>query len=460
MPRFAMALPPRRRASLAGCSKGSNTNGQKFSILRRVNLQTDVSFGDVSVLVTKSRTVFAGALGRKAVTPSSEARPSSWRRSWWPLLLLFALLFALPAEAQTSTSSDGWSEFQHHRAALQSVLAPLPGIAISPSLTAAALAGAALVCETQVHERLSMLCDVPLVARLNKSSSRGLFFLLSAFALVCYLANTGKFQGVLGKALKVLEIGPTLAAYFLVSRDVLDPVAPVGSQAATILAAGAGPVLVALGLCLGLVALLLVRLTAEVIVWLSPFPFVDAIFETGSRVVALGFLLLAFLSPAAAAVIALLSMCLAMLLVRSSLRTLAFVFRMVVRPLYARLAETPLPPLVEPAWTNAHAGEPCALAIPAAALEVPGIRPRTGGRLVAGPDGVFFASQGRWARERRARLNGTDRHVRLLQRPFWTEVQATERGVPIARLALAHDLQPLHRAIAARLNAQTMCEDA
>jgi len=389
-----------------------------------------------------------------------EAHPSSSRRSLWPLLLLFFLLLALPAQAQTQTSSDGWSEFQHHRAALQSVLAPLPGIAISPSLTAASLAGVALVCETQVHDRLSMLCDVPLVARLNKSSSRGLFFILSAFALVCFLANTGKLQGVFGKALKLLEIGPTLAAYFLVSRDVLDPVAPAGAQTATVMAAGAGPVLVALGLCMGLVALLLVRLTAEVIVWLSPFPFVDAIFETGSRLVALGFLLLALLSPTAAAVVALLSMGLAMLLVRSSLCTLAFVFSMVIRPLYARLVESPIPPLIEPDWTKAHADEPCALAIPAAALEVPGIRARTGGRLVAGPGGVFFASRGRWGRERRARLNGTDRHLRLLQRPFWTEVQASERGVPIARLALSHDLHPLHRAIAAHLDARTMCEDS
>jgi hypothetical protein len=400
----------------------------------------------------------------------SEVPVSRWRwRLHLPLLLLLSTLAALPADARVVDkaviSSDamawwhGGHDPQRERSVLQSLLAPLPGVAISPSLTAASVAGAALVCRTSVNVRFPSLCQAPLVAHVSRSASLGLFVALSVFALICFFANTGKLQGLVGKLLKLLEIGPAVFAYFLVARDILGDTATSPIRKASAFSPGSFPSWVALGVCLGLLLLLLVRLTVEMIVWLSPFPFVDAIFETLSRVLAFGFLVLALVSPGTAAVLAVVGLGVALLLVRSSLRGLRFVFRMVVRPLYCRLVKGPMPALIEPAWADKHADEGCTLAIPATALNVPGVHQRESGRLVSGPDGVFFVSRGRLARERRQRLDGIDRHLRLLRRPFWTEVLAVQRSVPVARLALADDLHPLRRGIAARLGAEELRND-
>lgn len=74
----------------------------------------------------------------------------------------------------------------------------------------------------------------------------------------------------------------------------------------------------------GVTALIVVRTALDVIIWLSPFPFVDGLFQLVKLAFTLGLVLLAVLFPAAAIVVNLVILVAAIFLVRWALRTAVF----------------------------------------------------------------------------------------------------------------------------------------
>ena len=217
----------------------------------------------------------------------------------WRSLGAFALI-ALAAWAWTARShadvrrepghqlqaiDAGLRDSQEMVGLLQAVLGPLPAVAMSPSLTLATVTGVGLLCEASeeqpdVHRWVGGVCGAPMLAHARAHSSVTLFVLLAAFALACYLANIGKIAGIVGKGLKVVEAVPTLLTYFVFVLTVLVPSAAGEPGFASLdMVTPMLAVALALAAATALAAMMLVRFAIDVLVWLSPFPFVDAVSE-------------------------------------------------------------------------------------------------------------------------------------------------------------------------------------
>jgi hypothetical protein len=344
---------------------------------------------------------------------------------------------------------------------VQSLLAPLPGMAASPSLTASAVTAIALACDSSsIQGVLGNLCRAPVIARVRERASLPLLIGISIFTAICFLANTGKLQGLLGKLLKLVETVAGLAAYLVLAQataagagsTTTAPVAAV-SMMGTLDLAGALPLAVALAA--GLAAMMLVRLAIDIVVWLSPLPFVDLLLETAERGLALAFLALMLLSPTAAAVLAVIVLVLALLAARWAARTLDFIARVVLQPLVARLFDSPPPELVDdhlaarfPQMTGP------AVAAEAMALRVAGLPARARGALFSTAGGVVFTVRRRLRSALVRRLDGPGCELELVRATLWFELRVISGGEVAMRLALPASIAPIRGQLAAALGAR------
>lgn len=202
--------------------------------------------------------------------------------------------------------------------------------------------------------------------------------------------------------------------------------------------------------------MLVVRFAFDVLIWLSPFPLVDFLFETAKNVVSLAILGLYFLSPTLAAVVAGLFLLVSLLLYGWAVRILDLAFGVVLRPLLARFFPSLRTGLVEPdVVSRLGLPEGSRIATPATALALRGVPKRRSGALVQTEAGLFFVPR-TWLRKPRRYPLGQGAQRPVLSRGlFWLELRTTAPDGRAQRIALSKTLLPE----AERLRALVGAED-
>jgi hypothetical protein len=167
-------------------------------------------------------------------------------------------------------------------------------------------------------------------------------------------------------------------------------------------------------------------LALDVLIWLSPIPFIDLIFETCKVVFSLVFLAIYFLlSPLVAAILGILLLVPCFILLPWAIRLLSFAYRIVLCPILAQFSETFAPKLIDPDLANTAGGHEVPLACHAYALKARGFKKR---EAVA----LFNANNQRTVRtlrvKRRTRqLGGGNEQVLLGRALAWIELQVVSQ---------------------------------
>jgi hypothetical protein len=355
-----------------------------------------------------------------------------------PLLLLAALLLTGSRPARAQVVPEAAVPVQRHAAEvmgaghlIQQVFGPMPAVAGTPFLGLSVLSGAALLSETDFVRNsdsavLRGFRDNALLAEARRYSTLPLFLSLLGLSLLTWLANSGKIRGAFGKLLRVAEDSSVLVTYGLLALVTLlgatrGAAAP---RVAVVTEMGVwsvpSDILLALGLAMAMAVMMTVRYAFDVLIWLSPFPFVDFGFETLKKVLSLGFMAIYFMSPVAASALGILVLLPALFLYRWALRILSFTFRIVLRPLLEKLFSAPRPEIKDE------------VAIPVSALTLRGVRRRAPGTLLRIAEGVTFAAA---SPLRRRRIVLADRLV-LARTLLWLELRAIHPDGRMERIAL------------------------
>jgi len=373
-----------------------------------------------------------------------------------PLLLLTAALLltgSRPARAQVLPEAA--VPVQRHAAEvmgaghlIQQVFGPMPAVAGTPFLGLSVLSGAALLSETDFVRNsdnavLRGFHDNALLAEARRYSTLPLFLSLLALSLLTWMANSGKIRGAFGKLLRVAEDSSVLVTYGLLALVTLLGAtrgAPAPRVAVMMGAMGVwsvpSDILLAVGLAMAMAVMMTVRYAFDVLIWLSPFPFVDFGFETLKKLLSLGFMAIYFASPVAASALGILILLPALFLYGWALRILSFTFRILLRPLLARLFSAPRPE------TSG--------AIHVSALTLRGVRRRAPGALLRTAEGVTFVSA---SPLRRRRIVLTDRLV-LVRTLLWLELRAIHPDGRVERIALPRTYAPDFERLRALLGAE------
>lgn len=394
--------------------------------------------------------------------------------------VVVAALLCLPARAG---AEEGTAAIRTHgdrvttvASLAQQVFGPLPAVASTPFLGLAALSGVGLLTDTSLVREtrwswLATLRDNALVAEARRYSTWPRFLALAGLALLGYLANSGKLQGVAGKAFRLFEDSSVLVGYTLLAVASLPDGSPGPPRVAEAGILGSlAPYLLPLATALALGTMMAVRFAFDVLIWLSPVPFVDLLFETSKKVVTLGVLLLYLWSPALAAALCLVALLVALLAAGWAFRVLGLYRRVLLNPLLAALVPGFFPRLVDAGEARRCGLDPAKarLAAPAVALALPGLPKRTAGLLVAreGAAPSFEVPGSRWpgilrglgrGRPRSLALAEPGGRLRIGRTLLWLEVRVVDASGRLrARLALSRALEPSFETIRAALGADDL----
>ena len=337
-----------------------------------------------------------------------------------PSLFLVTLLLCLNASwaarpalaASPSSAADSTAEvsprdaFKSQQAEalrlgkkLEQLFGYVPAVACTPYLGLAAISGAALLADTEYARSSSNpivrgICDSAPVQSARRYSSGALFGLLAFMALMSFVLSSGKIRATLGKLLGMAEGTLGVLAYGALSISAFAAPALAAEPPRIAILGFDVPRAIVLGLAisLGLGAMLVVRLAFDVLIWLSPFPLVDFLFEVAKNVLSLGLLALYFASPALAAGLAVVLLLVSLILYGWAIRVMELAFGVVLRPLLARIFPSLRTHLIEAdvvSRLGLTGGTP-RIATPATALALPGAPKRRSGALVLTEAGLFF----------------------------------------------------------------------
>ncbi|MDH4155058.1 MAG: hypothetical protein OEV01_14845 [Nitrospira sp.] len=271
------------------------------------------------------------------------------------------------------------------------VFGPLPAIASTPFLGLAVLTGTALLVEEPVfaNSELRLVQQIrrnSLILQAKPYASWWLFGTFTSLAGLTWLANSGKLRGTFGKFVRIAEDIAVGLLYLMVGADTLMPntgnvglpeLHPAIVLAGIVPALESSTAILILAALISLVTMMLTRLALDVLIWLSPVPFIDMIFETCKVLFSLAFLAIYFfLSPLVAAMLSLLLLVPCFLLLPWAIRLLHFGYRIVLCPILAQWSPAFVPQLIEPALAQKAGGDGVTLACPAWVLKARGFKKR------------------------------------------------------------------------------------
>ncbi len=365
---------------------------------------------------------------------------------------------AKPAELPAVTEPGGEEVFRSHQAGavrlgrkFQEFFGAAPAVASAPYLSLAAISGAALFADTE-YARSSTnpvvrgMCDSAPVQTARRYSSGTLFGLLAFMALVSFVASSGKLRATVGKLLGMAEGSVATAAYLALSIGAFAAPAMAAEPPSLALMGLDVPQAVLLGLAIafGLGVMLVVRFAFDVLIWLSPFPLVDFLFETAKNIVSVGLLALYFLSPALAAGVAAVLLVISLLLYGWAVRVMELTFGVVLRPFLARFVPALRTSLIETdvvSRLGLASGAP-RIATPVTALVLRGVPKRRSGSLVLTGDGLFFVPRTYLRKSRWLPLGQGPQKPIVSRGLFWIELRTTAPDGRIQRIALSRTLVP------------------
>lgn len=330
------------------------------------------------------------------------------------------------------------------------VFGPLPAIASTPFLGLAVLTGTALLIDQPLltNSDLRLLQQIrrnSLILQAKQYASWWLFGTFVILAGLTWLANSGKLRGTLGKFIRIAEDVAVGLLYLMVGADALTPntqsasspeLYPTIALASVVPAFESSTAILILAALISLATMMLTRLALDVLIWLSPVPFIDLIFETCKIVFSLAFLAIYFLlSPLVAAVLGLLLLVPCFMLLPWAVRLLHFAYRIVLCPILAQLSPAFVPQLIEPAVAQRAEGDGVTLACSAWVLKARGFKKR---EAVA----LYHTSGQRTVRPRHAKrrtrtLCNVDEEVLLGRALAWIELRiVTKDGQLVDQYAL------------------------
>lgn len=254
---------------------------------------------------------------------------------------------------------------------------PLPAIASTPFLGLAVLTGTALVMEEPVFAKsewrlVQQIRQNSLILQAKQYANWWVFGAFALLAGLTWLVNSGKIRGAFGKVLRIAEDIAVGLLYLMIGADTLMPKDLAASSSALhpqIMHASvfgdfeSSTAILILAALISLVTMMLTRLALDVLIWLSPVPFIDLIFETCKVVFSLAFLAIYFLLiPLVAAILGILLLVPCFILLPWAIRLLNFAYRIVACPILAQFSDTFVPKLVEPDLADAAGGSEVTLA--------------------------------------------------------------------------------------------------
>jgi hypothetical protein len=330
---------------------------------------------------------------------------------------------------------------------------PLPAVAATPFFGLAVITGAALMVDASVNVPggpwlQRHLGRNPLIAQTRKIATWWLFVLLSMLALVSYLSNSGKVQGVVGKGIHLVEGTVLLVVYAGLLSGSFHDIQRVSPTALAINAAAMPGFVVGMLsptalayfglLVVSLYAMIVTRLAIDFLIWLTPIPFVDFVFESAKKVFSFGLLLLYFFAPSLALVISLLVLIASLLMFRWAMRWIRFGWSILLNPLVTALVPA-AQPRIRPLDTVGHADAASPrLGVRAVALAMPGVKNREAGVLAMVGAEPCFVRQ-RWPRRATVHPFAAREGRTVLARTLlWTELQTRDAaGTILGRIAIS-----------------------
>jgi micrococcal nuclease len=349
---------------------------------------------------------------------------------------------------------------------VQQTLGPAPALAISPFLGLGLLTGAALVTDTSWTRQstsplLQRLRSNPLLVEVRGYANWWLFAGLMLLALLGFLFNSGKLQGLVGKPFRIAESVLTmLVVSYLLAAPHGPPVTaaqPPPVVLAQVIPSPGAAALLAVGFILVLGSMMLVRMALDVIIWLSPVPFIDLVFEVLKKALSVVLVLLYLLDPVLATFVAALIFLISLLLLRWAGRIVAFTFSVLLNPLLVKVFPPLAPTLMDGAWLRRLHLSPkdASLAVPAVALRSRNHRKRTSGVITRVGDHVEFRTKGLFGRPRSTSLVEPGTRLILGRAFLWIELRLIDEHERIPeRMAFSYALFPDFDKLRALLGAE------
>ncbi len=395
------------------------------------------------------------------LAPNVKRRETMQNLSRWPKLLGLTLIVLLATGCGTSPRHDSNNAMisltgqnqpvDYLNKKLIEVFGPLPAIASTPFLSLAILTGTAILMEEPVFadSELRLVQQIrqnALILQAKHYASWWMFGTLTLLAGLTWLANSGKLRGTLGKFVRIAEDVAVGLIYLMIGADALTPNGltasspewhPTRALATMFPDFESSTAILILAALISLTTLMLIRLALDILIWLSPIPFIDLIFETCKVIFSLAFLAIYFLlSPLAAAMLGLLLIVPCFMLLPWAIRLLHFGYRIVLCPMLARWSPAFVPQLIEPALAQSAGGAGVTLACPAWVLKARGFKKRETVVLASLSSGQRTIRPIRSTRRART-LYGMKELVLLGRALAWIELRVVnEEGQLLDRYAL------------------------
>jgi hypothetical protein len=341
----------------------------------------------------------------------------------------------------TTNSPNGQSpQVDYLNKKLIEVFGPLPAIASTPFLGLAVLTGTALLVDEPVFAKselrlVQQIRQNALILQAKQYANWWLFGTFAVLAGLTWLVNSGKIRGAFGKFVRIAEDIAVGLLYLMIGADALAPNGLTASSSdlhASIVQASlfsdfeSSTAILILAALISLVTMMLTRLALDILIWLSPIPFIDLLFETCKVVFSLAFLAIYFLlSPLVAAILGILLLVPCFIFLPWAIRLLSFAYRIVICPILAQFSDAFVPKLIEPNLANAAGDSKVTLACHAYVLKARGFKKR---EAVA----LFHATGQRTVRPlrttRRTRTLGDANEQVLLGRALaWIELRVVSQ---------------------------------
>ena len=340
----------------------------------------------------------------------------------------------------TSSLKEQRPQVEYLNKKLIEVFGPLPAIASTPFLGLAVLTGTALLIDEPMfaNAELRLIQQIRQNSLILRAKHYANWWWFSTFALLAgltWLANSGKIRGALGKFVRIAEDVAAGLLYLIVGADALMPYTQSASSPdlySTIALASVVPdfesstAVLILAALISLATMMLTRLALDVLIWISPVPFIDMIFETSKVIFSLAFLgIYFFVSPVAAAILGLLLLVPCFMLLPWAARLLHFGYRIALCPILAQFSPQFVPRLIEPDLAQVAGVQDVTLACRAWVLKARGFKDRetvtlshASGRRTVRP---------LWAKRRTRNLHEGNEQVLLCRALAWIELRVVNK---------------------------------
>lgn len=253
----------------------------------------------------------------------------------------------IPDPTSTPSASPESGQQLSNFVAAQDWLGPISAVALSPFFGLACLSGIATYGPTALREHSSLLGVT------GPMNNPALFWSMAILTLVTSLPRWTKFSKPISLAIDKVE-AYSAVIILVIMRFTGDFIGADPGMAAVTLVPHAPPMLqagvlslpmdalLAIAMAVNMIVVHTIKLLVDVLVWLVPFPSVDAMLEMGNKTLCAGLLGLYAVSPLLALFLNLGLFIVCAMLFFKARRRLKYFHEMIVMPIWTKVLGTPL----------------------------------------------------------------------------------------------------------------------